>query len=58
MKFKFQRQTSIAQNVVDFYCAEKKLILEIDGDVRGFYQQSVRDRNREEYLESLVPCNT
>jgi len=33
--------------------AEKKLILEIDGDVHGFYQQGILDRNREKYLESL-----
>ncbi len=50
---KFQRQTSIDQYIVDFYCAEKKLILEIDGDVHGFNRQRWLDQKRQRYLESL-----
>jgi very-short-patch-repair endonuclease len=50
--YKFQRQTSIDQYVVDFYCAEKKLIIELDGDVHGFKQQEIHDRNRQSFLES------
>ncbi len=29
--YKFRRQVPIGQYVVDFYCAEKKIIIEIDG---------------------------
>jgi very-short-patch-repair endonuclease len=50
---KFQRQTSIDRYIVDFYCAEKKLILEIDGDVHAFNHQRMRDQQRQTYLESL-----
>jgi very-short-patch-repair endonuclease len=50
---KFQRQTSIDQYIVDFYCAEKKLVLEIDGDVHGFNRQRRLDQKRQQYLESL-----
>jgi len=33
--YRFQRQASIDQYIVDFYCVEKKLIIEIDGAVQG-----------------------
>ena len=49
---KFQRQTSIDHYIVDFYCAEKKLVLEIDGDVHGFDRQRWLDKKRQDYLES------
>ena len=29
--YKFRRQVSIGKYVVDFYCTEKKLVIEIDG---------------------------
>ncbi len=51
-KYKSQRQTSIDNYIVDFYCAEKKLILEIDGDVHGFDRQRWLDQKRQHYLES------
>ena len=50
--YKFQRQTSIDQYIVDFYCAEKKLIIELDGDVHGFKKQTIHDKNRQLFLES------
>ena len=49
---KFRRQISIDQYIVDFYCAEKKLVLEIDGDVHGFDRQRQLDQQRQQYLES------
>ena len=39
--------------IVDFYCAEKKLILEIDGRVHDFYGRNESDLKRQRYLESL-----
>src|SRR5262245_49644229 len=54
--YKFQRQTSINQYIVDFYCADKKLIIELDGDVHGFEQQRIHDKNRQLFLESRGFC--
>ena len=51
--YKFRRQTSIDHYIVDFYCAEKKLIIELDGDVHGFIGQQKYDQERQRHLESL-----
>jgi len=50
---RFHCQTSIDNYVVDFYCAEKKLILEIDGSVHLFYGKPESDLKRQNYLEKL-----
>ena len=50
---RFHRQTSIENYVVDFYCAEKKLILEIDGSVHLFYGKPESDLKRQNDLEKL-----
>ena len=39
--------------MVDFYCAEKKLIWEIDGSVHLFYGKPESDLKRQNYLEKL-----
>jgi len=47
----FRRQKRIGNYIVDFYCPEKKVVIEIDGcshDRKGEY-----DFQRERYLESL-----
>ena len=47
----FDRQVIIGTYIVDFYCAEKKLIIEIDGyshNLKGDY-----DEKRTAYLEGL-----
>lgn len=50
---KFRRQTSIVSYVVDFYCPEEKLIVELDGEVH-FNEEAIKyDAERTEYLESL-----
>ena len=55
--FKFLRQHPIVYDrinnrpkyfIVDFYCAEKELIIEVDGRIHDF--QKTRDRKREEIL--------
>ena len=38
---------------MDFYCPEKSLVIEVDGDIHGDQHQVVRDRRRETYLKSL-----
>lgn len=51
--YKFRRQHGIGKYIVDFYCSELKLIIEVDGDVHGFNNQIAKDRERQDYLESL-----
>jgi len=53
LEYKFRRQHGIGKYVVDFYCPELKLIIEIDGDVHGFDNQIKKDKERREFLESL-----
>ncbi len=52
-RYKFRRQTSIGTYIVDFYCAKKKLIIEIDGDVHAFSTQECHDICRQKHLELL-----
>lgn len=47
---KFRRQHGIGKYIVDFYCPEKKLIIELDGSQ---HIDSGYDKMRSEYLESL-----
>ena len=50
---KFRRQHSIKQYIVDFYCSELNLIIEVDGDVHDYKKQREKDWIREKYLEKL-----
>ena len=45
---KFRRQHQIGPYVVDFYCAEAQLVVELDG--RHHTQQVERDAERDEWL--------
>lgn len=49
--YKFRRQYSIDQFVIDFYCPELKLAVEIDGSFHDNPDQKEYDANRQEYLE-------
>ncbi len=49
--FKFRRQHSIGNFIVDFYCAEKRLIIEVDGGVH--LESKENDAARDEYLQNL-----
>lgn len=49
--FKFRRQHSIDIYIVDFYCVEKKLIIELDGKVH--LKNKDYDKERDNYLKSL-----
>ncbi|MBP7203203.1 MAG: endonuclease domain-containing protein [Propionivibrio sp.] len=46
--YKFLRQKPIGPYVADFYCAELKLVLEIDGDIHA--AQEAYDAERTAYL--------
>ena len=49
--YKFRRQHGIGKYIVDFYCPELKLIVEIDGQVHDEIMD--RDKIREEFFKSL-----
>ncbi|QDG51338.1 endonuclease domain-containing protein [Persicimonas caeni] len=48
---KFRRQNVMAPYIVDFYCAAKKLVVEVDGDVHDEEGQQAKDETRDEFLE-------
>ena len=50
---KFRRQHSIGKYIVDFCCAERRLIVELDGSQHGEESAERYDRLRTEYLERL-----
>ena len=43
---KFRRQFSIGRYILDFYCAETKLAIELDGDVHGTPERRKHDELR------------
>lgn len=49
--FKFKRQHSIEYFIVDFYCPEKNLVIEIDGERHNFDKGENYDSLRDEILE-------
>lgn len=50
---KFRRQHGIGPYIADFYCSEKRLIVEIDGDSHFNEMNIAKDRVRTKYLESF-----
>ena len=50
---KFRRQHGIGPYIVDFFCAEKRLAIEVDGDIHSFKEQIKRDIKREDYLKNI-----
>ena len=50
---KFRRQHGIGPYIVDFYCPEQSLVIEIDGDSHADTDQTVKDEQQEKYLRSL-----
>lgn len=51
MSYRFRRQHSIGYYIIDFYCAEKKLVIEVDGSQHK--ENEEYDTERSHYLESL-----
>ena len=52
MPFRFHRQKVIGKYIVDFYCAEKKTVIEIDGEQHYTEQGRKADAERTAYLNS------
>jgi len=47
------RQKVIGNYVVDFYCASARLVIELDGNQHGTETAIEKDKERDEYLQSL-----
>ena len=50
--FKIRRQHPIWRFIADFYCAEAKLVIEIDGDSHVEPDQEEYDKARTDWLEA------
>ncbi|MEE4116337.1 MAG: DUF559 domain-containing protein [Marinilabiliaceae bacterium] len=50
---KFRRQHSINKYIVDFYCSEEKLIIELDGESHGEYHRTYEDTDRDNKLKTM-----
>jgi very-short-patch-repair endonuclease len=50
---KFRRQHSIGGYIVDFYCPNKKLTIEIDGSQHFIKENIEYDKIREDYLKEI-----
>jgi very-short-patch-repair endonuclease len=50
---KFRRQHPIGRFIVDFYCHELKLVVEIDGSIHDTEIQKERDESRTFMIEEL-----
>ena len=49
---KFRRQHSAGYYILDFYCPEERLAIEIDGDSHEKDESRLYDKSRTEFLES------
>ena len=50
-KYKFRCQHPIYRYILDFYCHEKRLAIEIDGNIHNSQQEY--DKYRDEFLNSI-----
>jgi very-short-patch-repair endonuclease len=53
MGLKFRRQHPIDIYIVDFFCYQLKLVVEVDGDIHNRTDQSIWDKNRTSEIESF-----
>ncbi len=50
---KFRRHESIGKYIVDFYCPEEKLVIEVDGAGHLDEENILSDKKRDDFLKSL-----
>ncbi len=53
LDLKFRRQHQIGDYIVDFYCHEKNLVIELDGIVHDTDERKKKDHKRDAYLQSI-----
>lgn len=51
--YKFRRQHSVGDYILDFYCKELRLAIEVDGDIHFEEGQFEYDRVRTKWLNSM-----
>ena len=51
LKVKFRRQHPLDMYILDFYCPEIKLCIELDGSVHKIKENKEYDKDREAYLK-------
>ncbi len=51
--YKFQRQYSVDYYILDFYCPEKRLGIELDGNQHDIKETSEYDKHRTYYLSGF-----
>ena len=49
--FKFRRQQPVFYYIVDFYCHELRLIIEVDGEIHNAPEQRLSDSKRDKSLK-------
>jgi very-short-patch-repair endonuclease len=50
--YKFRRQQPIFNYIVDFYCDELKLIIEVDGEIHSSSEHIISDAKRDNILKT------
>ena len=50
---KFRRQHGIGPYIVDFYCPDQSLVIELDGESHAEPHQILKDQQRDTYLRSI-----
>ena len=51
LEYQFHRQVPMLDYIVDFYCHELSLVIEIDGSTHDFVEIGIKDVHRQERLE-------
>ena len=51
--YKFRRQYSISQFVLDFYCPEKRFAIELDGEIHNEEKVKNHDENRDGFTKDF-----
>ncbi len=51
--YKFRRQHSVGKYIIDFYCPELKLAIELDGQPHAELANIARDKERDDWLLKL-----
>lgn len=50
---RFRRQHPIGRFIVDFYCAEARLVIEVDGEIHDEPGHTESDEDRQRFLQAL-----
>ena len=51
--YKIRRQYGVGKYVIDFYCVEKKLAIEVDGEIHDNEESKEYDKIREEFIKNF-----